>query len=147
MPINTAVKVYNAIIKNGHVTRGSVGIRFRESSDQQQHTDLLRVYGASHGVFVEQVEPEGPADKAGVKPEDVITSINGKPVMRGQDLIDMVADTPVGQSLQVGLVRDKKPMTLTVTVGDRTKIFADQYGGAKQTPGPNGESVPAFMAR
>jgi serine protease Do len=141
MPINTAVKVYNAIIKTGHVTRGSVGIRFRESTDQQQHTDLLRVYGASHGVFVEQVEPNGPADKAGVKPEDVITSINGKPVMRGQDLIDMVADTPVGQSLQVGLVRDKKPMTVTVTVGDRTKIFADQYGGAKQTPGPNGEST------
>jgi serine protease Do len=141
MPINTAVKVYNAIIKNGHVTRGSIGIRFRENPDQQQQTDLLRVYGANHGVFVEQVEPDGPADKGGVKPEDVITSINGKPVMRGQDLIDMVADSQIGQPLQVGVVRDKKPMTLSVTVGDRTKIFADQYGGAKQIPGPNGEST------
>ncbi len=141
MPINTAVKVYNAIIKNGHVTRGSIGIRFQENPDQQQQTDLLRVYGASHGVFVGQVEPDGPADKAGIKPEDIITSINGKPVMRGQDLIDMVADTPVGQSLQVGIVRDKKPMTLSLTVADRTKTFADQYGGAKQAPGPNGEST------
>jgi len=141
MPINTAVKVYNSIIKSGHVTRGSIGIRFRENPDQQQQTDLLRVYGANHGVFVEQVEPEGPADKGGVKPEDVITSINGKPVMRGQDLIDMVADSPIGQPLQVGVVRDKKPMNLNVTVGDRTKIFADQYGGAKQAPGPNAEST------
>jgi serine protease Do len=141
MPINTAVKVYNSIIKTGHVTRGSIGIRFRENPDQQQQTDLLRVYGANHGVFVEQVEPDGPADKGGVKPEDVITSINGKPVMRGQDLIDMVADSAIGQPLQVGIVRDKKPMTLSVTVGDRTKIFADQYGGAKQMPGPNGEST------
>jgi serine protease Do len=141
MPINTAAKVYNAIIKNGHVTRGSVGIRFRENPDQQQQTDLLRVYGANHGVFVEQVEPGGPADKAGVKPEDVITSINGKPVARGQDLIDMVADSPIGEALQVGIVRDKKPMTVSVTVGDRTKIFADQYGGVKEAPGPNGEGT------
>jgi serine protease Do len=141
MPINTAAKVYNAIIKTGHVTRGSIGIRFGENPDQQQQTDLLRVYGASHGVFVQQVEPDGPAEKAGIKAEDVITSINGKPVMRGQDLIDMVADSAVGQPLQVGLVRDKKPMTVTITVGDRTKIFADQYGGAKQMPGPNSEGT------
>ncbi len=141
MPINTAVKVYNAIIKSGHVTRGSIGIRFRENPDVQQQTDLLKVYGATHGVFVEEVEPDGPAAKAGVKPEDIITSINGKPVMRGQDLIDMVADSPVGEPLQVGIVRDKKPMTLAVTVGDRTKIFADQYGGAKQGPAENAEGT------
>lgn len=141
MPINTAVKVYNAIIKNGHVTRGSIGIRFHENPDQQQQTDLLRIYGANHGVFVEQVEPDGPADKGGVKPEDVITSVNGKPVMRGQDLIDMVADSPIGQPLQIGVVRDKRPMTLTVTVGDRTKIFADQYGGAKQAPSASAEAT------
>ena len=114
MPVNTAAKVYNAIIKSGHVTRGSIGIRFRENPDIQQQTDLLRVYGATHGVFVEQVEPDGPAAKAGIKAEDIITSINGKPVMRGQNLIDMVADSGVGDQLQMGVVRDKKPMTLTV---------------------------------
>jgi serine protease Do len=140
MPINTAAKVYNAIIKNGHVTRGSIGIRFRELPDPANQAALLKVYGANHGgVLVEQVEPDGPAAKGGLKPEDVITSINGKPVMRGQDLINMVADSPVGEPLQVGIIRDKKPMTLTITVGDRTKIFADQYGGAKQAPGANGE--------
>jgi serine protease Do len=141
MPINTAAKVYNSIIKSGHVTRGSIGIRFRENPDMQQQSDLLKVYGATHGVFVEQVEPDGPAAKGGIKPEDIITSINGKPVMRGQNLIDMVADSPIGEPLQVGIVRDKKPMTVTVTVGDRTKIFADQYGGAKQNPTANAEST------
>jgi serine protease Do len=140
MPINTAAKVYNAIIKTGHVTRGSIGIRFREK-DPQQQTDLLRVYGATHGVFVEEVEPGGPADKAGIKPEDVITSINGKSVTRGQELIDMIADSPVGEPLQVGVIRDKKPMTVSITVGDRTKTFADLYGGAKQAPSANGEST------
>lgn len=128
MPINTAVKVYNSIIKTGHVTRGSIGISFRESPN---HKELLKVYGADHGVFVEQVEPDGPAEKAGIKAEDVVTSINGKTILKGQDLIDTVAETPVGTHLKVSLIREKKPLTLDVTVGDRVKIFADRYGEAK----------------
>jgi len=128
MPINTGVKVYNEIIKAGHVTRGSVGIRFKEYTNNES---LLKVYGADHGgVFVDSVEPNGPADKAGMKPQDVVVSIGGKPIAKGQDLIDMVADSPVGTTLKVGIIRDKKPMTLDVIVGDRTKIFAQEYGGA-----------------
>src|SRR5579863_1279505 len=127
MPINTAVKVYNEIIKNGHVTRGSIGIRFKEYVNNES---LLKVYGAEHGgVFVDSVEPNQPADKAGMKPQDVVVSIGGKPIVKGQDLIDIVAETPVGNTLKVGIIRDKKPMTLEVVVGDRTKIFAQEYGG------------------
>jgi serine protease Do len=128
MPMNTAVKVYNSIIKNGHVTRGSVGIRFRENPNNEQ---LLKVYGADHGIFVDSVESDGPADKAGMKPQDVVTSIEGKPVNKGQDLIDLIADSPVGSTIKVGIIRDKKPMTLSVIVGDRSKIFAQEYGKAK----------------
>ena len=84
-------------------------------------------------MFVDTVEPNGPAEKGGLKPEDIVTSINGKPVKKGQDLIDAVADSHVGSTLQLGVIRDKKPMTLSVVVGDRTKIFADQYGGGKST--------------
>ncbi|MDP9052869.1 MAG: Do family serine endopeptidase [Acidobacteriota bacterium] len=128
MPINTGVKIYNQIIKAGHVTRGSIGIRFQENPNIGS---LLKVYGAEHGgVFVEKVEPDQPAAKAGIKPEDVIVSINGKPIQKGQDLIDTVADTAVGTSLRMGIIRDKKPITLEVVVGDRTKIFAQEYGGA-----------------
>jgi serine protease Do len=127
MPINTAVKVYNEIIKNGHVTRGSIGIRFKEYVNNES---LLKVYGAEHGgVFVDSVEPNQPADKAGMKPQDVVVSIGGKPIAKGQDLIDIVAETPVGNTLKVGIIRDKKPMMLDVVVGDRTKIFAQEYGG------------------
>jgi serine protease Do len=141
MPINTAAKVYNEIIKSGHVTRGSIGVSFTENPDAEQQRDLLKVYGANHGVMVSQVEPGGPAEKAGIKSEDVITSVNGKPVMRGQDLIDMVADTPIGDTVQVGVIRNGKPMTLPVTIGERTKVFAERYGGAKPTPGGGDEGT------
>jgi serine protease Do len=126
MPINTAVKVYNDIIQNGSVTRGSIGITF---DARQDISDLLKVYGAKHGLFVTSIEADGPAEKAGLKAQDVITEINGKPIQKGQDLIDIVADSPVGTSVKVGLIRDKKPMTLSVMVGDRNKVFANRFGG------------------
>jgi serine protease Do len=130
MPINTAVKVYNDIIKQGHVTRGSVGIGLQSDNN----SELLKVYGADHGVFVSKVFPDTPAEKAGMKVEDVVTSIDGKPINKGQDLIDIVADSQVGSTLKFGIIRDKKPMTLNIVVGDRTKTFAEQYGGKPAGP-------------
>ncbi len=127
MPINTAVKVYNQIIKTGHVTRGSIGIRF---SDPEATRDLLRAYGGKQGVFVQSVEPNGPADKAAIKEADIIQSINGKPIRKGQDLIDGIADTPVGTTVPVVLLRNDKSLTVNVTVGDRSKIFPNEFGAA-----------------
>lgn len=132
MPINTAVKVYNEIIQTGHMTRGSIGITF----EPDQNVALLKVYGADHGIFVRTVVPNGPAEKAGVKEQDILTSINGKPVNKGQDLIDQVADSPVGSTLKVGIIRDKKPMTLNIIVADRAKLFAGGLdGNAPEEPG------------
>ena len=140
MPINTAVNVYNQIIKSGHVTRGSIGIRFSEEAGTS-HAALLKVYGADHGIFVQSVEPNGPADKAGLKEQDVITTINGHKITKGQDLIDLVAESPVGSTLKVDVVRDKKEMVLDIVVGDRTKIFADQYGGVKTDEPDNAQDA------
>jgi len=132
MPINAGVKVYNEIIKSGHVTRGSIGITFMEDPNAEKNQSLLKVYGADRGgVFVRDVVPNEPAEKAGMKPQDVVVSINNKPVMKGQDLIDIVADSPVGSTLKFGIIRDKKPMTLEIVVGDRTKVFASKYGGVE----------------
>jgi serine protease Do len=132
MPINTAVKIYNEIIKTGHITRGSIGISFRETPDTKE---LLKASGAKQGgVFVEKVEPEGPSAKAGLKAEDVIVAIDGKPVKNGQDLIDTISTTAVGTSVKLGIIRDFNSKTVEVTVGDRNKIFAATLGGEPAGP-------------
>ena len=59
---------------------------------------------------------------------------------KGQDLIDVVADSPVGSTLKVGIIRDKKPMTLSVVVADRTRNFAEQYGGKAESAEPQSPS-------
>lgn len=138
MPINTAVKVYNAIIKTGRVTRGSIGV-----SISDPNKELLKVYGAEHGVFIQSTTEGGPGEKAGLKGEDIVTAINGKAIFKSQDLIDAVADTPIGNSIKVTIMRDKRPMTLDVVVGDRVKIYAENYGLTKNTDPDKRETTQA----
>ena len=128
LPINTAAKVYNQIIKTGKVVRGSIGITF--AADDDKNRQFVKASGGSQGIFVQSVEPNGPADKAGVKEGDVITSINGKPVSQGQELIDRVADTAVGENLNVSVLRNGKSQNLRIVVGDRGKVFANRLGGS-----------------
>src|SRR6059036_1900925 len=85
LPINTAAKVYNQIIKTGKVTRGAIGVSFQEVKPE-----LLAVYGAKEGVFVQDVTDGMPAQKAGVHREDIITAIDDKPVKDGQDLVNRI---------------------------------------------------------
>jgi serine protease Do len=129
-----AVKVYNNIIKEGRVTRGSIGITFNE--DPSQTPALLDVYGGvKEGVFVREVVKNGPAEKAGMKPQDIIVTINGKTIKKGQDLIDTVADSTIGSMLKVGIIRDRTPKTLEVAVADRVKTFSDNPLVAQTTSG------------
>jgi serine protease Do len=142
LPINTAAVVYNDIIKNGKVTRGSIGITFKVSDDPKTQA-LLKASGTNDGVFVDSVTPGGPAEKAGIKDGDVIVAINGKPIRVGDDLIGIVTTTPVGNTLNIGVLRDGKHDTYKVVVGNLAQIFPDQFGGRDQTEQskPDGTTV------
>jgi serine protease Do len=121
LPINTAVKVYNMIIRSGRVTRGSIGISF----SPRQAPVLLKALGVDHGVVVSQVQAGGPAEKAGIQPEDIILSLDGKPVKDGDDLVARVADTPIGTEVTLSVDRGGKRMEIPVKIEDRSKVFAD----------------------
>src|SRR3954453_983339 len=131
LPVNTAAQVYNDIIKNGKVTRGSIGIRFMQS-DTDQARPNLKVAGVKEGVFGMQVTPGGPSEKAGMKEGDVIPAINGKPVVDGNQLVSTVTSTPLGSSLNIAVERDGKRHDLKVVVADLAQIFPEQYGNGKE---------------
>jgi len=134
MPSNVAINVFNQIIKGGKVIRGSIGIGFSEPTDNSRDA-ALRVYGAKEGgVIVNEVEPGGPAEKGGLKPEDVIIAIDGKTVRNGDDLVGIVAGSAVGAKLKLTLLRDKDRMELPVEVGDRTEVFKERNAQAREEP-------------
>jgi serine protease Do len=122
MPSNTVVDVYNDLIGPSHkVTRGSIGIQFREGLSGA----VNRVYGFKNGVIVQEVQPGGPADKAGLKAGDIITTIDGRSIKDGEDLVNEIASRKPGSSIRLGFMREGKPTDTTVTIGDRDKVFAD----------------------
>jgi serine protease Do len=134
MPSNTVVTVYNELISPSHkVTRGSIGIQFREGLSSA----VNRVYGFKNGVLVQQVQPGGPADKAGLKAEDIITSIDGRTIKDGDDLVNEIASRAPGSTIRLGYIRDGKQEDATVTIGDRDKVFAE-LNNPQQESNPEG---------
>ena len=122
MPSNTVVDIYNDLISPSHkVTRGSIGIEFREGLSQS----VNRVYGFKNGVLVNSVKPGGPAEKAGLKSGDIITTIDGRSIKDGDDLVSEIASRRPGSTVRLGYLRDGKLADTTVSIGDRDKVFAD----------------------
>jgi len=137
LPMNQAVKVYNQIIKTGKVIRGSIGVKFTPSESAKAEA-LLKANGAKEGVFIEQVAPGGPADKAGIKAEDIIVAVNGQPIANGSQLIERVTGTPVGKTLSVTVLRAGKKMDFNVVVADLARVFPEQFGnGSPEEANPS----------
>src|SRR3984957_10959866 len=133
LPSNTAITVYNQLVSGGKVIRGSIGIQFQDESSK--NPVLMKELGAPYGVVVELVQPGSPAEKGGIQPGDVITSVNGNPVHSGNDLVDPISRTPIGQNVQLGYVRNKESKEISVIVADRAKLFAQSAGADSAQPG------------
>jgi len=130
MPSNTVVEVYNDLISAGHkVTRGSIGIRFNQGLSGA----VNRVYGFKSGVLVQQVVHGGPADKAGLKGGDIITTIDGRGIKDGDDLVNEITTRRPGSTIRLGYSRDGKQMDTTVTIGDLDHVFAEAENAQADT--------------
>ena len=137
MPSNVLAKVYNDLIGPSHkVVRGSIGIQFQAATPSA----VSRVYGFSNGgVIVSVVSPNGGAAKAGIKPYDILTSVNGHQIKDGDDLVNDISSRPVGSSVEIGYLRDGQKHTANVVIGDRAKVYADLAGNTneEETPAPS----------
>ena len=137
LPVNTVVRVYNDIIREGRVTRGSIGISWAPGTKPE----TLKALGEDHGVIVGDVKKGGPADKAGVKADDIVLAINGQSVKNGDDLVARVADMPVGTQATLSVDRDGKKMDFKLVIQDRAKVFSDdtRVVGEKAPEGGSGK--------
>jgi serine protease Do len=130
------VQVYNQLIGPEHrVSRGSIGIQF----DAVENPAINRVYGAGSGVTVASVVAGSPADQAGLKVGDTITTVDGKKVTKGTELVAEIAARKPGAKVQLGFLRNGKLQDTTVTIADRAKLFAarlneDDSGNDESTP-------------
>jgi serine protease DegQ len=119
IPINTAKQVMESILTNGSVTRGWIGVEPQNLS--KELAESLNLPKDTTGVLISGVLEGGPADKAGMKPGDVLTQVNGQAVNDVVTLLNRIAQTSPGDEAKINLLRKGKPMALKVQVGKRPK--------------------------
>jgi serine protease Do len=113
IPSNMARDVMTSLVKDGHVTRGYLGVMIQDVTPALAKEFKLK---STTGALVGDVSPGTPAEKAGIKSGDVILEFNGKPVTDGRHLRLEVARTSVGDEVPVKLQRDGSTKTLDVTI-------------------------------
>ncbi len=117
IPINQARAVMKQLIEHGSVQRGRIGV-----VGQDVTPDLAKAFGlpSARGAVVAQVVPDSPAEKAGLKPEDIILEANGREVQSFTQLRNAVGLMRVGEKVKLKLLREGKMKEVTVKVGKNT---------------------------
>jgi serine protease DegQ len=118
IPVSTAKMVLEQIVKSGGVTRGWIGVEVQEISPAVADSFKL---GGTRGALIAGVLRGGPADKAGVKPGDVLLEIEGKPVADPTTMLNLVAALAPGATATMKLKRQGKDVDAAITVGRRPK--------------------------
>ena len=116
IPINLAKHVVDALREHGKVVRGWLGVSIQDMSPS-----LAQSFGLDHpyGALVVEVEPGGPAAKAGLRRGDVIIEYNGTTIDESHQVPTLVAETAVGERATMKILRDGHEQTVTVTVAEQ----------------------------
>ncbi|MDR2368081.1 MAG: Do family serine endopeptidase [Deltaproteobacteria bacterium] len=131
IPSNVATKIIEQLKTSGRVDRGWIGVLIQEVTD-----DVAKGFGLqeSQGALVGSVTDGSPAQQGGIRHGDIIVEFDGKPIKAFQELSSVVADTPIGKEANVVVIRDRKRVTLKLTVG-RLEDDSQPGTGTSGTPG------------
>jgi Do/DeqQ family serine protease len=118
IPVSTAKMVLEQIVRSGSVTRGWIGVEVQEITPPVAESFKL---GGTRGALIAGVLRGGPADKAGIKPGDVLLEVQGKPVADPAAMLNLVAALAPGSAATMKVKRQGQDMDASVTVGRRPK--------------------------
>ncbi len=119
IPTTIMNKVVSDLRTYGTVQRALVGISGQDVStyiDQQKEEGKEVDLGTVNGIYVAEVTPDGAASRAGIKPGDVITTIDGKKIEKFGELQEIMANHKPGDKVNITYMRDKKTHTATLTL-------------------------------
>jgi Do/DeqQ family serine protease len=133
IPVNMARSIMDQLITYGSVKRGLLGVNIVTLTPDM--AKALSLPDHSQGVLVSQVTDESAAAKAGIRPGDVITAINGTSIKSNTELRNAIGLSRIGEKLDVALIRDRKPLHVDAVIVD---IPQTTGGAAKKGEEPAG---------
>jgi serine protease Do len=116
IPIDEVKAIIPQLEAKGRIARGYLGAGLGDLDPES--AEYLGL-GDTRGAVVMQLDPAGPAAKAGLKVYDIVTEFNGKEIRSSLDLIDAVSDAPIGKASKAKILRNRKSMTVNVTTTER----------------------------
>ena len=126
IPIKLAKRIMDDLIEDGTVSRGYLGMYYAGEVDQTMASALgLDNVG---GIIVGQIEEDGPADKAGLKEDDIIVSVNGEKIKDWDAFRLKIANLKPGKKVDLDVIRDGEDREISVTLGSRpgTEIASNE---------------------
>ncbi|MDH4441811.1 MAG: Do family serine endopeptidase [Rhizobium sp.] len=114
VPTELAENIVNQLIEFGETRRGWLGVRIQPVSDEVAESMKI---GRARGAMISGIVEDGPVAKGPIVVGDIIVSFNGRPITETRDLTRMVAESPIGEPLDVVILRDGKEQTVKVTLG------------------------------
>lgn len=133
VPSKTVVPVVDQLRQFGELRRGWLGVRIQQVTDEIAESLSIK---PARGALVAGVDDKGPAKPAGIEPGDVVVKFDGKDIKEPKDLSRIVADTAVGKTVDVVLIRKGKEETKQVTLGRLDDDAKPQPASAKSQPEP-----------
>ncbi len=118
IPISTAKKIMEQIIQNGSVTRGWIGVAVQELTPELAESFKL---GEVQGVLIAEVVHNSPADQAGIKAGDLLTSVDNKPLTDSNAMLETISGFPPGKVAVLKLLRNQREVVVQVKIGKRPK--------------------------
>jgi serine protease Do len=119
IPINQARRVAQALIKEGRMRYAYLGVKITDLDrvEDEQKARLGKNLPAK-AALVEVVTPGGPAERAGIRPKDVVTKIDRQQIEGASDVVSYISEQPIGQQVTLSYVRDGKPGQVKVTLAE-----------------------------
>lgn len=128
IPMNNVKKIIESIIEKGYIAKPYIGVSVGDVSSQAQ------AYGLPAGAAVDSVTENGPASKAGVKANDIITAVDGKKITTSNELVEIISAHEPGDKIKLTVYRQGKVVEIEVEVGEQIQDTTTQEQNTQRVP-------------
>lgn len=139
IPINHIRSIVDSIIEKGYISKPYIGVSVGDVSEETMG------YGLPAGAAVKSVVEDSPAEKAGIKVNDIITAVNGNEITGRSELSETISSCAVGDKLTLTVYRQGEALSIDVTVGEQTKSALESDNSGSQSNQQQGGSISDFF--